>query len=70
MLWEQGNTFHVGFWLSNPEDAAPCGFDPTKLTPIEGEHKAGPLMISLPVPPANLGPLCTSPSGSAPAAAA
>jgi hypothetical protein len=58
------NTFHVGFWFNNPQDAVPCGFDPTKPTPFNGEHKAGPLaMISLPVPPANLGPLCTSPTG-------
>jgi hypothetical protein len=58
------NTFHLGFWFNNPEDAAPCGFDVTKPTPFNGEHKAGPLaMISLPVAPANLGPLCTSPTG-------
>jgi hypothetical protein len=58
------NTFHVGFWFNNPQDAAACGFDPTKPTPFNGEHKAGPLaMISLPVAPANLGPLCTSPTG-------
>jgi hypothetical protein len=58
------NTFHVGFWFNNPEDAVPCGFDPSKPTPFNGEHKAGPLaMISTPVPPANLGPLCTSPTG-------
>jgi hypothetical protein len=58
------NTFHVGFWFNDPNDAAACGFDVTKPTPFNGEHKAGPLaMISLPVPPANLGPLCTSPTG-------
>jgi hypothetical protein len=60
------NTFHMGFWFNNPEDAAPCGFDATKPTPFNGEHRAGPLaMISLPVAPANLGPLCTSPTGAA-----
>jgi hypothetical protein len=58
------NTFHMGFWFNNPEDAAPCGFDTSKPTPFNGEHKAGPLaMISLPVEPQNLGPLCTSPTG-------
>jgi hypothetical protein len=58
------NTFHMGFWFNNPEDAVPCGFDATKPTPFNGEHRAGPLaMISVPVAPANLGPLCTSPSG-------
>ncbi len=63
------NTFHVGFWFNDPNDAAMCGFDVSKPTPFNGEHKAGPLaMISLPVPPANLGPLCTSPTGDAAAA--
>lgn len=58
------NTFHLGFWFNDPNDAAPCGFDVTKPTPFNGEHKAGPnAMISVPVPPANLGPLCTSPTG-------
>jgi len=28
------NTFHVGFWLNNPEDAAACSFDPTHQTPF------------------------------------
>jgi hypothetical protein len=58
------NTFHMGFWFNNPNDAVPCGFDVNKPTPFNGEHRAGPLaMISVPVPPANLGPLCTSPTG-------
>lgn len=58
------NTFHMGFWFNNPEDAAPCGFDVSKPTPFNGEHRAGPLaMISLPIEPQNLGPLCTSPTG-------
>jgi hypothetical protein len=55
------NTFHVGFWFNNPEDAVACGFDATKPTPFNGEHKAGPLaMISVPNATSNLGPLCTS----------
>jgi hypothetical protein len=63
------NTFHLGFWFNNPDDAAPCKFDVTKPTPFNGEHHAGPLaMISLPVAPNNLGPLCTSPTGDAAAA--
>ena len=58
------NTFHMGFWFNDPKDAAPCGFDPSKPTPFNGEHRAGPLaMISAPVPPDNLGPLCTRPTG-------
>lgn len=56
------NTFQVGFWFNNPQDAAACGFDPTKPTPFNGEHKAGPLaMISLPNAATGLGPLCTNP---------
>jgi hypothetical protein len=63
------NTFHMGFWFNNPADAARCGFDVNKPTPFNGEHRAGPLaMISVPVPPTNLGPLCTSPTGSVAAA--
>ncbi len=57
------NTFHVGFWFDNPADAAACGFDVTKPTPFNGEHRAGPLaMISVPDPVTNLGPLCTDPN--------
>jgi len=56
------NTFHVGFWFNNPEDAAACGFNPNKPTPFNGQHKAGPnAMISLPNAETNLGPLCTAP---------
>jgi hypothetical protein len=59
------NTFHVGFWFNNPADAAACGFDVTKPTPFNGEHKAGPLaMISLPDANTNLGPLCIDPNTS------
>jgi hypothetical protein len=58
------NTFHMGFWFNNPEDAQPCSSTPIKPTPFNGEHRAGPLaMISVPIEPANLGPLCTSPTG-------
>jgi hypothetical protein len=64
------NTFHLGFWFNNPKDAAACGFpanDPTKFTPFNGEHKAGPLaMISVPDPHTKLGPLCTDPDASQP----
>ena len=57
------NTFHVGFWFNNPADATACGFDPTKPTPFNGAHKAGPLaMISVPNAITNLGPLCLSPN--------
>jgi len=59
------NTFHVGFWFNDPNDAAACGFDPTKPTPFNGEHRAGPLaMISLPDAVTGLGPLCTKPNTS------
>jgi hypothetical protein len=38
-----------------------CGFDASKPTPFNGEHKAGPLgMISVPGARSNIGPLCTN----------
>jgi hypothetical protein len=53
------NTFHLGFWFNDPNDAAACGFDVTRPTPFNGEHKAGPLaMVSLPNAATTLGPLC------------
>ena len=59
------NTFHVGFWFNDPQDAAACGFDVTKPTPFNGEHRAGPFaMISLPNANGGLGPLCTDPNDS------
>ena len=57
------NTFHLGFWFNKVDDAQPCSQIPLNPTPFNGEHKAGPLaMISVPVEPAGLGPLCTSPT--------
>jgi len=61
------NTFHVGFWFNDPNDANEngCTFDTTHPTPFNGEHKAGPVaMISVPDKTTNLGPLCTDPQGS------
>ena len=64
------NTFHLGFWFNDPKDAASCGFpadDPTKFTPFNGEHAAGPFaMISVPDATTQLGPLCTDPDPSHP----
>jgi len=61
------NTFHVGFWFNDPNDAAACNFDVTKPTPFNGEHRAGPLaMISLPDETTGLGPLCLNPDASQP----
>jgi hypothetical protein len=61
------NTFHVGFWFNNPQDAKDCGFDVTKPTPFNGEHQAGPLaMISTPDAQTGLGPLCLNPDSSKP----
>jgi hypothetical protein len=58
---EPRNTFHVGFWFNDPQDAVACGFDASKPTPFNGDHKAGPLaMISVPGGRSNLGPLCTN----------
>jgi hypothetical protein len=60
------NTFNVGFWFNHAEDAAPCGFDPKKPTPFNGDHEAGPVaMISLPNPVTGLGPLCVHHQASA-----
>ena len=59
------NTFELGFWFNNPNDAKACGFDPTKPTPFNGEHRAGPLaMISVPNAKTGLGPLCIDPDTS------
>jgi hypothetical protein len=60
------HTFHVGFWFDKPEDAAACGFDPSKPTPFSSEHRAGPnAMISTPNPVTGQGPLDTvDPTGS------
>jgi hypothetical protein len=61
------NTFHVGFWFNDPNDAAACGFDVSKPTPFNGEHRAGPLaMISVPDARTGLGPLCLNPDASQP----
>jgi hypothetical protein len=60
------NTFHVGFWFNNQNDANVdgCVFDVNHPTPFNGEHKAGPVaMISVPDAQTNLGPLCTDPDG-------
>lgn len=60
------NTFHLGFWFNNPKDAQACGFDVTKPTPFNGEHKAGPLAFvtrQIAGRAAKLGPLCTKPNG-------
>lgn len=61
------NTFHVGFWFNDPNDANKngCTFDVTHPTPFNGEHKAGPVaMISVPDANTDLGPLCTNPNNS------
>lgn len=55
------HTFHVGFWFDDPKDAAACGFDPSKPTPFNSEHKAGPnAMISVPDVVTGQGPLSTT----------
>ena len=61
------NTFELGFWFNNPNDANvdSCVFDVTHPTPFNGEHNAGPVaMISVPDSDTNLGPLCTNPDTS------
>jgi hypothetical protein len=59
------NTFNLGFWFNDPNDANVdgCTFDVTKPTPFNGEHHAGPVaMITVPNATTGLGPLCTSPN--------
>jgi len=59
------NTFHVGFWFNDPNDANVdgCVFNVNNPTPFNGEHKAGPVaFISVPNAKTNLGPLCTKPN--------
>lgn len=59
------NTFHLGFWFNDPNDANVdgCVFDVTKPTPFNGEHHAGPVaFITVPNANTNLGPLCTNPN--------
>ena len=59
------NTFHVGFWFNDPNDAVACGFNVNNATPFNGEHHAGPLaMISRPDATTGLGPLCRNPNTS------
>ena len=59
------NTFHLGFWFNNPDDAQPCSPVPLKPTPFNGEHKAGPFaMISTSDARTRLGPLCSDPNES------
>jgi hypothetical protein len=58
-------TFELGFWFNNPQDAVACGFNAAAPTPFNGEHQAGPLaMISVPDASTGLGPLCTKPDTS------
>jgi hypothetical protein len=63
------NTFNVGFWFNNPDDAKNCGF--TGATPFNGEHQAGPLaFVTLPNATTHLGPLCTDPTDASSATSA
>ncbi len=58
------NAFHVGFWFDTPSDAKGCVSGTPKTTPFNGKHNAGPnAMISEPVAPDDLGPLCLNPIG-------
>ncbi len=63
------NTFHLGFWFNDPQQAFDLGCEPGQtspvVTPFNGEHHAGPLaFISRPDPSTGLGPLCTNPNTS------
>jgi hypothetical protein len=62
LAWYQSDTPSIWacFWFDNPQDAAAlptCHFDPTKPTPFNGEHKAGPFaMLSVPDAQSGLAP--------------
>jgi hypothetical protein len=59
------NTFNVGFWFNDPNDAAACGFNVANPTPFNGEHAAGPMaMISGQDATTGLGQLCLDPNTS------
>ena len=36
------NTFHVGFWFNDPNDAAACGFDVTQADAVQRRAQGGP----------------------------
>ena len=50
------HTFHVGIWFNSPADAAKVGC-PNVVTPFNGEHNAGPQILSTRTLPDNAGPL-------------
>lgn len=55
------NTFHVGLWFNDPQDARRCGFK--GFTPFNGAHKAGPLaLITRPNGRTGRGPLGPQPA--------
>jgi hypothetical protein len=64
------NTFHVGFWFNDPNEAVALGCTASPvITPFNGEHDAGPLAYITQVNPATgLGPLCTEIVGTPPSA--
>jgi hypothetical protein len=57
------NTFHVGLWFDDPQDAQGCSTTIIKPGPFNGEHHAGPLaFMTVPDETTKLGPLCTEPN--------
>jgi hypothetical protein len=57
------NTFHLGLWFDDPQDAQACSTTPIKPGPFNGEHHAGPLaFMTVPDGTTKLGPLCTEPN--------
>ena len=59
------NTFHIGLWFDDPQDAQGCSATPIKPGPFNGEHTAGPLaFMTVPDADTKLGPLCTEPNTS------
>src|SRR5262249_39201125 len=61
------NTFHVGFWFNNPNDAAQSRFEVTQPTPFNGEPAVGRwARTRAPDATTGLGPLCLTPDAPQP----
>jgi hypothetical protein len=49
--------YHLGLWFNSPKDAVNAGFPPSAVTPFNGEHNAGPQVLSTKNFPDDPGPL-------------
>ena len=52
------HTYHLGVWFNSPEDAKKNGNTcPATVTPFNGDHTAGPQVLSTQNAPPTAGPL-------------